>query len=187
MMCEFDKDGSPAWDFSGKALLNGETDGSSYNNGGLRATHTAGGYLSIDPTSPIFLRGDTIFIPSCLTSYNGDASDEKTPLLRASDALSREGARFLNLLGFKSEGVHANIGLEQEIFLIPRAPYMKRLDLQLAGRTVMGKNSPRGQEMCDHYMAPLSNSSAALACMQENFAICERLIVAKADVNQVDP
>jgi glutamine synthetase len=75
----------------GKNLLKGETDGSSYPTGGLRATHRAGGYLSVDPTSPIFLRGDTIFIPACLVSYYGHALDEKTPLLRASDALSREG------------------------------------------------------------------------------------------------
>jgi glutamine synthetase len=175
MMAKFNKDGSPAFEFEGKELLNGETDGSSYNNGGLRATHTAGGYLSCDPTSPIFLRGDTIFIPSCLTSYYGYALDEKTPLLRASDALSKEGSRLLNLLGFKSEGVSANIGLEQEIFLIPRSAYMRRPDLQLAGRTVIGKDASRGQEMCDHYMAPLSSSSAALACMQEIQDQCWRM------------
>merc|ERR1711871_376192 len=122
-----------------------------------------------------FLRGDTIFIPACLTSYYGYALDEKTPLLRASDALSKEGSRLLNLLGFKSEGVSANIGLEQEILLIPRHAYMRRPDLQLAGRTVMGKDAPRGQEMCDHYMAPLSSSSAALACMQEIQDQCWRM------------
>lgn len=91
MMVEFDKQGIPQWDFTGKNLLKGETDGSSFPNGGLRATHTAGGYLAIDPTSPIFLRGDTIFIPSCFVSYLGHALDEKTPLLRATDAVSREG------------------------------------------------------------------------------------------------
>jgi glutamine synthetase len=175
MMVEFNKDGTPAWDFDGKALMNGETDGSSYVNGGLRATHTAGGYLSIDPTSPIFLRGDTIFIPACLTSYYGYALDEKTPLLRASDALSREGARLLNNLGYKSEGVTANIGLEQEIFLVPRSAYLERPDLQLSGRTVMGKQAARGQEMCDHYMAPLSLANPALACMQEIQDQCWRM------------
>ena len=101
-MMEFDmKTGKPLWDFKGKNILKGETDGSSYPNGGLRATHRAGGYLTVDPTSPIFLRGDTIFIPACLVSYYGHVLDEKTPLLRASDALSKEGARLLNLLGFK--------------------------------------------------------------------------------------
>lgn len=138
------------WDFKGKNILKGETDGSSYPNGGLRATHSAGAYLSVDPTSPVFLRGDTIFIPSCMVSYYGHALDEKTPLLRASDAMSREGSRLLGNLGYKVKSVFANIGLEQEIFLIPRDAYLKRIDLQMAGRTVMGKMPPRGQEMCDH-------------------------------------
>ena len=166
-MMEFLKDGTPAWDFKGKNLLYGETDGSSYLNGGLRGTHCAGGYLTIDPTSPIFLRGDTIFIPAALTSYHGEALDEKTPLLRASDALSKEGARLLGNLGYKVDGLTANIGLEQEIFLIPRDAYIRRMDLQLTGRTVMGKDAPRGQEMCDHYMAPFSTVSPALPCMAD--------------------
>ena len=166
-MMEFLKDGSPAWDFKGKNLLYGETDGSSYMNGGLRGTHSAGGYLTIDPTSPIFLRGDTIFIPAALASYHGHALDEKTPLLRASDALSSEGARLLGLLGYKVDGINANIGLEQELFLIPRKAYLKRTDLQLTGRTLTGKDAPRGQEMCDHYMAPPNQMGAAMACMQE--------------------
>jgi glutamine synthetase len=113
-MLEFNSAGKPVWDFKGKNILKGETDGSSYPNGGLRATHTAGAYLSVDPTSPIFLRGDTIFIPASMVSYYGHALDEKTPLLRASDALSKQGARLLNLLGYKSvKGLSANIGLEQ--------------------------------------------------------------------------
>ena len=149
-MFEFDQQGTPVWNFKGKNLLKGETDGSSYPNGGLRATHAAGAYLSLDPTSPIFLRGDTIFIPSCLVSYRGHALDQKTPLLRATDALSREGVRLLGHLGYKVSGVTVNIGLEQEFFLIPRSAYNRRPDLQLAGRTVTGKMSPRGQEMCDH-------------------------------------
>jgi len=135
---EFDRSGTPVWDFKGKnilkgvysyiynyfslvvkynmnqilhALKKGETDGSSYPNGGLRATHAAGGYLSVDPTSPIFLRGDTIFIPACLVSYFGHALDEKTPLLRSCDALSKQGARLLNLLGYKVKGLVTNIGM----------------------------------------------------------------------------
>merc|ERR1719252_70839 len=86
-MFEFSRDGSPAWDFKGKDLLRGETDGSSYPNGGLRATHTAGGYLTVDPTSPMFLRGDTVFIPAAFVTYYGHAIDEKTPLLRSCEAL----------------------------------------------------------------------------------------------------
>jgi glutamine synthetase len=174
-MFEFLADGTPAWDFKGKALLKGETDGSSYPNGGLRATHTAGGYLAIDPSSPIFLRGDTIFIPACLVSYYGHALDEKTPLLRSNDAMSREGTRLLKLLGYNVDGIVSNIGLEQEIFLIPREAYFRRPDLQLTGRTVIGKDAPRGQEMCDHYMAPPSLTAPALACMQEIQAQCFKL------------
>ena len=166
-MVNFDQDGCPKWEFRGKDLLQGETDGSSYMNGGLRATHTAGGYLTIDATSPIFLKGDTIFIPSCFTSFNGDALDEKTPLLRAENALSNEGVRLLKLLGFEVGSLRQNIGLEQEIFLVPRDQYLKRPDLKLSGRTVMGKDAPRGQEMCDHYMAPLSSANSALEAMKE--------------------
>jgi len=174
-MMEFLSDGTPAWDFKGKNLLFGETDGSSYMNGGLRGTHCAGGYLTIDPTSPVFLRGDTIFIPAALASYHGHALDQKTPLLRASDAMSREGKRLLGHLGYKVDGIHANIGLEQEIFLIPRKAYNTRMDLQLTGRTVTGKDAPRGQEMCDHYMAPPSQVGAALAAMQEMQDQCMKM------------
>lgn len=169
---EFDKQGVPQWDFKGKNILQGETDGSSYPSGGLRATHAAGGYLSVDPTSPIFLRGDTIFIPSSFASYHGHALDEKTPLLRSCDALSHQGARLMNLLGYKIDGMTPSIGLEQEIFLIPRDAYLKRPDLQLSGRTVLGRMPPRGQEMSDHYMAPLNLESPALKCMQEIQEVC---------------
>ena len=150
-MVNFNADGTPRWEFRGKDLLQGETDGSSYVNGGMRCTHRAGGYLTIDASSPIFLRGDTIFIPSCFTSFKGDALDEKTPLLRAEKCLSCQGKRLLKLLGFEVDSLRQNIGLEQEIFLVPRNEYVKRPDLKLAGRTVMGKDAPRGQEMCDHY------------------------------------
>ena len=145
------KTGAPQWDFKGKDLLKGETDGSSFPNGGMRATHTAGGYVGLDPTSPIMLRGDTIYIPSCFVSFNGDALDEKTPLHRAVGAMSDAGVRLLSKLGIETTGLNSNLGLEQEIFLIPREAYFRRPDLQLTGRTVMGKDAPRGQEMCDHY------------------------------------
>mmetsp|Transcript_26999 Transcript_26999/g.65593 ORF Transcript_26999/g.65593 Transcript_26999/m.65593 type:complete len:706 (-) Transcript_26999:270-2387(-) len=164
---KFDDHGTPVWDLKGKDLLSGETDGSSYPNGGLRATHTAGGYLKIDPTSHIWLRGDTIFIPACFVTYYGHALDEKTPLLRSVDALNREGTRLLSLMGWDVPGLQSNIGLEQEIFLIPREEFIRRPDLQLTGRTVIGKDAPRGQEMCDHYMAPPSTTSPALDCMAE--------------------
>mmetsp|Transcript_30682 Transcript_30682/g.42876 ORF Transcript_30682/g.42876 Transcript_30682/m.42876 type:complete len:708 (+) Transcript_30682:3-2126(+) len=164
---KFDGEGKPVWDLKGKDLIQGETDGSSYPNGGLRATHTAGGYLKVDPTSHIWLRGDTIFIPACFVSYYGHALDEKTPLLRSVDAMNREGTRLLSLMGWDVPGLQSNIGLEQEIFLIPREEFIRRPDLQLTGRTVIGKDAPRGQEMCDHYMAPPSTTSPALDCMAE--------------------
>jgi len=164
----FDEDGSPVWNLKGKDLIQGETDGSSYPTGGLRATHTAGGYLTIDPTSPMWLRGDTVFVPAAFVTYHGHAIDEKTPLLRSAEALNREGTRLLKLLGYEVPGLQSNIGLEQEFFLIPREAYMRRPDLQMAGRTLIGKDAPRGQEMCDHYMGPPSlGSNPALACLQE--------------------
>ena len=175
-MLAFNADNQIEFDFKGKDLIKGETDGSSYPNGGLRGTHCAGGYLCIDTSSPIFLRGDTMFIPSAFVSYYGAALDEKTPLLRANAALNKQGCRLLKHLGLDvSDGVRANIGLEQEIFLIPREAYYKRPDIQLTGRTIMGKDAPRGQEMCDHYMAPLSSATPALACMQEIQDECYKL------------
>ena len=150
----FGSDGKPVFEFKGKELLKGETDGSSYPSGGLRATHTAGGYTILDPTSPVFIRGDTVYIPTVFVSFYGHALDEKTPLLRSMAALSKEGVRLCKNLGYDIGAVNPNIGLEQEYFLIPRSSFYKRLDLQLTGRTIMGKLAPRGQEMCDHYMKP---------------------------------
>jgi glutamine synthetase len=166
-MLKFDKDGKAVFKFDGDQLLQGETDGSSFPNGGLRATHRAGAYLTPDPTSPVFIRDDVVYIPSCMVAYTGLALDEKLPLLRAADSLSKEGARLMNNLGYKVDTVFANIGLEQELFFVPRKTYLNRPDLLLAGRTVMGKMPARGQEMCDHYMAPLGHDSAFLLCMQE--------------------
>jgi glutamine synthetase len=176
MMLKFNKDNEVVQDFKGKTLIKGETDGSSYPNGGLRGTHAAGGYLAVDTSSPIFLRGDTVFIPSVLVSYHGAALDEKTPVLRANAALDKHGSRLLKHLGLDtSSGIETNIGLEQEIFLIPREQYYRRPDLQLTGRTLIGRNAARGQEMCDHYMAPLSSATNALGCMQEIQDECWRL------------
>ena len=176
IMLKFDKNNEIVKDFKGKTLTKGETDGSSYPNGGLRGTHCAGGYLAVDTSSPIFCRGDTIFIPSAFVSYYGAALDEKTPLLRANAALDHEGSRLFTQLGLDaSSGVQTNIGLEQELFLVPRDQYYRRPDLQLTGRTIIGKDAPRGQEMCDHYMAPLSSATAALACMQEIQDECWRI------------
>ncbi|KAJ1488401.1 glutamine synthetase III, partial [Baffinella frigidus] len=164
-MFTFGKDGKPKWEFSGGELLKGETDGSSYPNGGLRATHTAGAYTALDPTSAIFMMDDTIFIPTCFVSWNGDALDEKTPLLRAEEAMSRECSRLLKTMGHTTAGCKQMIGLEQEFFLVPREAWATRSDLQLTGRTILGAFPARGQEMCDHYMGPLNQH--ALACIKE--------------------
>lgn len=166
-MFSFAADGSLRWDFDGDMLLRGETDGSSFPNGGLRATHTAAAYLALDPFSSIFLRGDAIYIPASMVSWRGQALDEKTPLMRANQYLSQQGTRLMGLLGVPATSVCSMIGLEQEFFLIPRDAYYKRPDLQLCGRTVLGKDAPRGQEMCDHYMAPMNSGGAALACFQD--------------------
>jgi len=185
-MMEFDGRGAPRWkvrppaarlcplltlgphpQFTGKDLLNGQTDGSSFPNGGLRATHCAGAFLTIDPESPPFILGDTMYLPSVVAAYTGVALDEKTPLHRAVQALSKEGVKLLGQLGLKTAGLVNNIGLEQEIFLVPRDAYFRRPDLQFAGRTVMGRLPGRGQEMSDHYMAPLTEHTPALSCMQE--------------------
>ena len=123
--------------------------------------------FSIDPLSPIFLREDTVFIPAAFVSYNGDALDEKTPLHRAVEAMSKEGTRLLKLLGYEVDGLINNIGLEQEIFLVPRHAFYRRPDLQFTGRTIMGKASARGQEMSDHYMAPISRATTAFDCMRQ--------------------
>ena len=162
-MFVFGKDGKPKWSLSGKELLKGETDGSSYPSGGMRATHTAGGYTIIDPTSPMFIKGDTVHIPTVFVSFFGDALDEKTPLLRSMGTLSKEATRLLANLGYTTAEVAPNIGLEQEYFLIPRKAFYKRPDLQLCGRTIMGKNAPRGQELCDHYMGPPNQVAHSMA------------------------
>jgi glutamine synthetase len=164
-MFDFTADGTVRWQFEGKTMLKGETDGSSFPNGGLRATHTAGGYNILDPSSPIFMRGDTIYLPCIFVTWHGHSVDEKTPLLRSVQAMSKEGKRLMKNLGWDVPGLQANIGLEQEFFLVPRDKFLTRTDLQMTGRTVMGRQAPRGQEMCDHYMGPPYET--ALKCMQE--------------------
>eukprot|EP00961_Rhodomonas_salina_P301950 3940666-Rhodomonas_salina.2 len=169
-MFTFGADGKPVYKFDGEMLLKGETDGSSYPNGGLRVTHTAGAFTVLDPNSPIFMRDDTIFIPTAFVGFNGHSLDEKMPLLRAESRMSAEAVRLLGLMGVSTKGVQQNIGLEQEFFLVPRDAYARRPDLQLAGRTVLGRHSPRGQEMCDHYMAAIN--PVALACLREVQEAC---------------
>ena len=146
----------PFAQFTGKDLLNGQTDGSSFPNGGLRATHCAGAFLTVDPESPPFLIGDTIFIPAVVAAYTGFALDEKTPLHRANQALSKEGARLLGHLGLSTSGLVNNIGLEQELFLVPREQFFRRPDLQAR---------PRAHTALSHRLVsltkPRARSSAA--------------------------
>ena len=119
------------------------------------------------------MRGDTIFIPTIFMSWTGLALDEKIPLLRSCEALDTEGKRLLKNLGLTTKGVSPQIGLEQEFFFIPRDAYARRLDLQMTGRTVIGKQAPRGQEMCDHYMAAINQFAleAMKAIQNECFAL----------------
>lgn len=138
--------------FSGKELIKGEPDASSFPSGGLRNTFEARGYTVWDCTSPAFVREDTLYIPTAFCSYTGDALDAKTPLLRSMNVISEQAMRFLRLFGNNSSSrVYATVGAEQEYFLIDRAAYEKRLDLKICGRTLFGARPPKGQEMDDHY------------------------------------
>lgn len=142
--------------FSGEMLFKGETDGSSFPNGGLRCTHAAGAWTSWDRTSPPCVVGDTLLIPTVLVSQNGQALDEKLPLLRSMDAVNREALRLLRHLGdTQSQKVLTNVGPEQEFFLIDRELYLKRPDLMACGRTVLGAPPAKGQEECLHYFSQL--------------------------------
>jgi len=145
-------DGRAIMEFSGSALVRGETDASSLPSGGLRATFEARGYTAWDPTSYAFVRGNTLYIPTAFCSYGGEALDEKTPLLRSMQAINKQALRILKLFG--NTGVTAvkpMAGAEQEYFLIDKAMYEKRKDLLYTGRTLFGAKSPKGQELDDQY------------------------------------
>lgn len=145
-------DGRMVSEFSGKALVMSEPDASSFPSGGLRTTFEARGYTAWDPTSPAFVRDGTLFIPTAFCSYTGEALDEKTPLLRSMQAISRQALRVLRVFGnITSKKVNPTVGAEQEYFLVDRELYEKRLDLKLCGRTLFGAKSPKGQELDDHY------------------------------------
>lgn len=143
-------------DFSGKELVKGEPDASSFPSGGLRATFEARGYTSWDPTSPAFIKDGTLYIPTAFCSYSGEALDKKTPLLRSMEALSSQAVKVLQLLGKNDvTRVTATVGAEQEYFLIDKDLYEKRRDLLFCGRTLLGAPAPKGQEMEDHYFGSL--------------------------------
>ena len=142
--------------FSGKALIKGEADASSFPTGGLRATFEARGYTAWDPASYAFVKDGTLFIPTAFCSYTGEALDTKTPLLRSMDALSREGVRLMRLFGDNdTKRINTTVGIEQEYFIIDKEMYDRRKDLIYAGRTLFGAPAPKGQEMEDHYYGEL--------------------------------
>ncbi|MBQ3504797.1 MAG: glutamine synthetase III [Oscillospiraceae bacterium] len=149
-------DGRVIMEFSGKELVRGESDGSSFPNGGLRATFEARGYTAWDPTSSAFVKDGSLFIPTCFFSYTGESLDKKTPLLRSMDEVSREALRILRLFGdTETKRVIANVGAEQEYFLLPKDLYAQREDLRLTGRTLFGAQPPKGQELDDHYFGTI--------------------------------
>ncbi|GMO41786.1 MAG: glutamine synthetase III [Termitinemataceae bacterium] len=184
-------DGNVIMEFSGKELIKGEPDASSFPSGGLRATFEARGYTAWDVTSPAFLKqdqtGTTLCIPTAFISYYGQALDKKVPLLRSMDALNKQAMRILRDLGnTTSKHVYTTVGPEQEYFLVDRAYYDKRPDLLLTGRTVFGNVPAKGQEMEDHYFGAIKERVAAF--MRElNFELWKLGIAAKTQHNEVAP
>ena len=149
-------DGKVIMEFSGKELVRGEPDASSFPSGGLRATFEARGYTAWDPTAFAFVKDGSLYIPTCFFSYTGEALDKKTPLLRSIDEVSREALRILRLFGdTQTKRVIASVGSEQEYFLLPRDLYAQREDLRLTGRTLFGAPAPKGQELEDHYFGTI--------------------------------
>lgn len=180
-------DGGVIMEFSGKELIKGEPDASSFPNGGLRATFEARGYTAWDPTSYAFIKGRTLCIPTAFCSYGGHALDKKTPLLRSMEALSKQAIRILRLFGNDTaKCVRSSVGPEQEYFLVDKEMYNKRLDLRFTGRTLFGAKPPKGQEMDDHYFGVIKPRVAAF--MEElNEELWKLGILAKTEHNEVAP
>ena len=180
-------DGGVIMDFSGKELIKGEPDASSFPSGGLRATFEARGYTAWDPTSFAFIKGKTLCIPTAFCSYSGEAMDEKTSLLRSMDALNRQAIRVLRILGNDTvRRVHAVVGVEQEYFLVPHELYEQRPDLRFTGRTLFGIMPPKGQELDDHYFGPIKPEISRF--MEElNEELWKLGVYAKTEHNEVAP
>ena len=174
-------------EFSGKELIKGEPDASSFPSGGLRATFEARGYTAWDPTSYAFIKGKTLCIPTAFCSYGGEALDKKTPLLRSMDALNRQALRILRLFGHEGvKYVKTCVGPEQEYFLISKEVYEKRKDLICTGRTLFGARPPKGQEMGDHYFGTIKPKVAEF--MEDlNTELWRLGIFAKTEHNEVAP
>jgi len=184
---EVAKDGSALAQFSGKGLIKGETDGSSFPSGGLRATFEARGYTYWDISSPAFIRDNVLCIPSIFVSYNGEPLDQKAPLLKALDRLSTEASRVVQALGDKQvKHVKLSVGLEQEYFLVDKSMYEQRKDLLLTGRTLLGASAPRGQEFEDHYFGSIP--ARVKAYMDEvNTELWKVGVFSKVEHNEVAP
>ena len=180
-------DGGVIMDFSGKELIKGEPDASSFPSGGLRATFEARGYTAWDPTSYAFIKGKTLCIPTAFCSYGGEALDKKTPLLRSMEALNKQALRILKLFGNDTvKCVRTSVGPEQEYFLVDKEMYDKRRDLRFTGRTLFGAKPPKGQEMDDHYFGVIKPRVAAF--MEElNEELWKLGILAKTEHNEVAP
>ena len=149
-------DGKVIMEFSGKELVRGEPDASSFPNGGLRSTFEARGYTAWDPTAYAFVKDGSLYIPTCFFSYTGECLDQKTPLLRSLEEVSREAMRILRLFGDnETQRVISSVGAEQEYFIIPKSMYAQREDLRLTGRTLFGAKPPKGQEMDNHYFGTI--------------------------------
>ena len=180
-------DGGVIMEFSGKELIKGEPDASSFPSGGLRATFEARGYTAWDPTSYAFIKGKTLCIPTAFCSYGGHALDKKTPLLRSMEALNKQALRILRLFGNNTaKCVRSSVGPEQEYFLVTKEMYEKRPDLKFTGRTLFGSKPPKGQEMDDHYFGVIKPRVEAY--MQElNEVLWNLGIMAKTEHNEVAP
>ena len=179
-------DGRVIMDFSGKDLIQGEPDASSFPSGGLRATFEARGYTAWDPTSNAFIKDDCLYIPTAFCSYTGDILDKKTPLLRSTGVLNKAAKRVLEILGMPTEKVIANLGPEQEYFLVDKAMWEKRKDLVYTGRTLFGCKPPKGQEMEDHYFGVIKpRVKAFMAELDEE--LWKLGIPAKTEHNEVAP
>jgi len=180
-------DGRIIMEFSGKELIKGEPDASSFPSGGLRATFEARGYTAWDCTSPAFIKDNTLCIPTAFCSYTGEALDKKTPLLRSMEALSKQAIRILRLLGnTKTTRVTTTVGPEQEYFIIDKSLYAKRLDLMLTGRTLFGAKPPKGQELEDHYFGNLKDRIANFMTELDR-QLWKLGVLAKTKHNEVAP
>ena len=178
--------GGVVMEFSGKELIHGEPDASSFPSGGLRATFEARGYTAWDPTSYAFIRDRVLYIPTAFCSYGGEALDQKTPLLRSMEALSRQALRVLKLFGTEAALVLPMVGAEQEYFLVERDMYEQRQDLIYTGRTLYGAMPPKGQEMDDHYFGTVKPRVAAF--MREiNEELWRVGVSAKTEHNEAAP